>query len=114
MQTTKEMRTIKEKVLRKMEEVEQAEFDEGLKDKELSLQEMLDEQAQLFAEMLGEVEDRLIKKIDEKMQLEPVVEFTKDNMFKKIEDMVIKELDHTCYRIYASFKAEFKRQMGEN
>lgn len=75
----KEMVIIKESILRKMEEIEETEVKEVLaKKKELSLQELLDDQAELFAQMLGEVEDRVIQKIDEKMHgdsvLEPVIE----------------------------------------
>ncbi|NMA49629.1 MAG: hypothetical protein GX947_07670 [Tissierellia bacterium] len=114
------MKTIKESILRKMEELEQAEVNEVLKNKELSLQEMLDEQAELFAMMLGELEDRLIKKIDEKMQVEPVVELsnnilTGDRIIESFENSgKWKELeDNLSKRVYGTIKAQFKKNMGE-
>lgn len=107
------------------------------------IQEMFDEQAELFAQMLGEVEDRIIAKIDEKMQgnvdLEPVLEVTKENddhglwdlldknkcplfkdekfneLLKLFEGKQIELLNQTenrlSNRIYRGLKAEFQRQL---
>lgn len=54
------------------------------------IQEMLDNQSELYAECLGEVEDRLMEQVNELL----------DKKLEKVKDDI-------CYRIYKGIRVQF-------
>ena len=95
---------LKEKALRKMEEVEEVEAKKEKKIKSVELteekvQELLDAQAELIAGMFCEIEDRL--------------EENTKKMFDDQYTKIIKQMEHYNYRIYNSVKVEVRRQLAD-